>query len=152
MKRSNVLSNFQFIYKYCDFSCLAIELVELFLSYQYKGVIHLVQRINGVEVVEKKNHPNDSFENTIFQLGYHDSEYLGEKIFLEFKQVNAVGHGPMWIFVVKNGTYDNYLKNKQSYAASVHEVHRRIIPYFRKTFRLKDTLILIDHESKIGIN
>lgn len=109
-------------------------------SIDNKGVIHLVQLVNG----------GSSFEDTRFQLIYDEQEYFKKPIVVDFLQVNVLDHGPMWMFVIKDIPYEEYITNHSLFALAVGEIHNRIMPFLKEKYDFAvEQCVLADHEASL---
>ena len=67
-----------------------------------------------------------------------------------FLQVNVIGYGPMWMFLIKDVAYVDYVENHTLYALAVGEIHNRILPYLKEKYRFViEQCVLADHEDRI---
>ena len=108
------------------------------------------QLVNGVQLLEVAKNSGDSIEDREFHLVYEDHKYFTRPIHVHFLQVNVIGHGPMWMFSIKDVAYVDYVKNHTRYALAVGEIHNRILPYLEEKYGFAiEQCILADHEDRI---
>jgi hypothetical protein len=109
----------------------------------------MIQLVNGVQLFSVAM-DGDSFEDTIFQLIFEDNEYFKKTITMDFLQVNVVDFGPMWILVIKDVSYEEYLDDKTQYLRIMGEIRNRVAPFMKEMYGFdEEEIILGDHESMI---
>lgn len=112
-------------------------------------MIHLVQLVNGVKLFEVVN-SGDTFEDVLFHFIYEEQEYFNRPIVVDLLQVNVIYHGPMWMFVIRDVSYEDYITNRSIFALAIGEIHNRIMPYLKEKYGFNiEQHVLADHEDCI---
>lgn len=113
-------------------------------------MILMNQLVNGVQLLEIEKNSGDSIDNREFFLSYEDHKYFNRPIRVLFLQVNVIGYGPMWMFLIKDIPYSDYVENYTFYGLALGEIHNRIFPYLNEKYGFAiEQCILADHEDKI---
>jgi hypothetical protein len=105
-----------------------------------------MQSINGVMLREYPETLEKPLLEKRFEIQYMDNTYFHKTIFLDFINLEAQGHGRMWIFVVKDVEEFFYENNRSIYGEIVREVHDRIVPHLQQNYHYIVDVVLINPE------
>lgn len=106
----------------------------------------MVQLINGVKLLGVIN-SGGSFKDTFFHFVFEEQEYFDRPIVVDFLQVNVIHHGPMWMFIIKDVSYEDYMTNHSIFALAIGEIHNRIMHFLEEKYGFEiDQYVLADLE------